>query len=56
MMDWKNCVPDAGPSKDGTGEEWLLEKTNMFFIGETDDTNETVEITKRASNLIDSLR
>jgi len=28
----------------------------MFFIGETDDTNETVEITKRASNLIDSLR
>ena len=56
MMDWKNCVPDAGPSKDGTGEEWLLEPTNMFFIGETDDTNETVEITKRASNLINSLR
>lgn len=57
MMDWKNCVPDAGQSEvAGTGEEWLLEPTNMFFIGETDDTNETVEITKRASNLIDSLR
>jgi hypothetical protein len=56
MMDWKNCVPDAGPSKDGTGEEWVLEPTSMFFIGETDDSNETVEITKRASNLIDSLR
>jgi hypothetical protein len=57
MMDWKNCVPDAGQSEvAGTGEEWVLEPTNMFFIGETDDTNETVEITKRASNLIDSLR
>lgn len=57
MMDWKNCVPDAGQSEvAGTGEEWLLEPTNMFFIGETDDTNETVEITKRASNLIDSLK
>jgi len=57
MMDWKNCVPDAGQSEvAGTGEEWVLEPTNMFFIGETDDANETVEITKRASNLIDSLR
>ncbi len=57
MMDWKNCVPDAGQSEvAATGEEWVLEPTNMFFIGETDDTNETVEITKRASNLIDSLR
>jgi len=57
MMDWKNCVPDAGQSEvAGTGEEWVLEPTNMFFIGETDDTNETVEITKRASNLIYSLR
>ena len=57
MMDWKNCVPDAGQSEvAGTGEEWVLEPTNMFFIGETDDTNETVEITKRASNLINSLR
>ena len=57
MMDWKNCVPDAGQSEvAGTGEEWALEPTSMFFIGETDDTNETVEITKRASNLIDSLR
>jgi len=57
MMDWKNCVPDAGQSEvAGTGEEWILEPTNMFFIGETDDSNETVEITKRASNLIDSLR
>ena len=57
MMDWKNCVPDAGQSEvAGTGEEWVLEPTNMFFIGETDDTNETVKITKRASNLIDSLR
>jgi hypothetical protein len=57
MMDWKNCVPDAGQSEvAGTGEEWLLEPTNMFFIGETDDSDETVEITKRASNLINSLR
>jgi len=57
MMDWKNCVPDAGQSEvAGTGEEWVLEPTNMFFIGETDDTSETVEITKRASNLIDSLK
>jgi hypothetical protein len=57
MMDWKNCVPDAGQSEvAATGEEWVLEPTNMFFIGETDDSNETVEITKRASNLIDSLR
>ena len=57
MMDWKNCVPDAGQSEvAGTGEEWVLEPTNMFFIGETDDANETVKITKRASNLIDSLR
>ena len=57
MMDWKNCVPDAGASEVApSGEEWILEPTNMFFIGETDDSNETVEITKRASNLIDSLR
>jgi len=57
MMDWKNCVPDAGQSEvSPTGEEWVLEPTNMFFIGETDDSSETVEITKRASNLIDSLR
>jgi hypothetical protein len=57
MMDWKNCVPDAGQSEvAATGEEWVLEPTNMFFIGETDDSSETVEITKRASNLIDSLR
>lgn len=50
QIDWKGCVPDAMM----TGEDWLLQPTRMFLIGDA-SADGTVKLSPGTAQLLRSL-